>query len=91
MSKEQLNKEAEGIVDRFLESEFVAKVKLIAYTVRDLLIIFVPLGVTTYLFHTQEDRIVLGIGVAIGLAGVLNIIKLAYGYEKLSKASTKRR
>ena len=91
MSKENINEKAEGIVDRFLASELVAKTKLIGLTIRDLIIIFIPFGVATYLLHTQEDRIVLGLGVAIGLAGVLNTIKLAYGYEKLVKSSTKRK
>lgn len=85
MSKEQQNKEAEGIVDRFLASEFVAKATVILLTARDLILIFVPFGVATYLLHTQSDRIVLGLGVAIGIFGFVNTVKLAYGYESRSK------
>lgn len=83
MSKKENTKEkAEGIVDGFLASNFVATVKVVALTVRDLILIFVPFAVTTYLFHTQEDKLVLAIGVATGLYGLVNTIKLAYGYEK---------
>lgn len=75
-------KEAEGIVDRFLASEFVAKVKVIAFTARDLVLIYVPFGIATYLLHTQEDQIVRGLGIGIGLIGVVTTIKLAYGFNK---------
>lgn len=89
MSKEVKNLEkAEGIVDRFLASNVVATTKLVALTVRDLILIFVPFAVTTYLFHTQEDKLVLAIGVATGIYGFVNTAKLAYGYEK---RSSKRR
>lgn len=87
MSKAQQTKEAEGIVDRFLASDFIAKVTIIGLTVRDLILIFVPFGVATYILHTQADRIVLGIGVAIGLYGFINTVKLAYGYESRNKNS----
>lgn len=91
MSKEQNNQEkAEGIVDRFLASDLVANVKLGAYTVKDLLLIFVPFAVAIYILHTQSDRIVLAVGVAIALVGLGNTVKLAFSYEKLSNAKKRR-
>lgn len=85
MSKEQLNEKAEGIVDRFLASEFVAKVKVIALTVKDLVLIFVPFGIATYILHTQADKVVVALGVAIALIGFANTVKLAYAYENRSR------
>lgn len=85
MSKEQQTKEAEGIVDRFLASEFVANVKIVGRTIVDLITIFVPFAVATYLLHTQEDKLVLAIGVALGLFGFVTTVKLAYGYESRTK------
>lgn len=74
--------EAEGIVDRFLASEFVATVKVVGYTAKDLVLIYVPFAVATYILHTQNDRIVLGLGIAIGIIGFVNSVKLAYGFRK---------
>lgn len=88
MSKEQINEKAEGIVDRFLASGLVAKVVLVAKTVRTLVLIVVPFGVAYYLLETQEDRLVLGLGVAIALFGAINLVKTAYRAEA---KSTKRR
>ena len=86
MSKEQLTEEkAEGIVDRFLASDLVANVKVVALTARDLIVIFVPFAIATYLLHTQADRLVLALGVALGLVGFANTVKLAYSYERRSK------
>lgn len=82
MSKEQQTTEAEGFVDRFLSSDFVTTTKVLAKTGRDLSIIFVPIAVATYLLHTQSDRIVLGIGVALALFGVFSTAKIAYLYER---------
>ena len=91
MSKEQLIEEkAEGIVDRFLASGFVANVKLVALTAKRVILIVVPLGISTYLLHTQADKLVLALGVALGLVGVLNILTTAYTAEKLSKPSKRR-
>lgn len=91
MSKEQqLNEKAEGIVDRFLASGFVANVKLVALTAKRVILIVVPLGIATYLLHTQTDKLVLALGVALGLVGVLNILTTAYTAEKPSKPSKRR-
>lgn len=90
MSKEQLNQEAEGIVDRFLASDFVANVKLVALTAKRVILIVVPLGIATYLLHTQTDKLVLALGVAIGLVGVLNILTTAFTAEKLSTKPKRR-
>lgn len=91
MSKEQNNQEkAEGIVDRFLASDLVANLKLGALTVKDLLLIFVPFAVAIYILHTQSDKIVLAVGVAIALVGFGNTVKLAFSYEKLSNAKKRR-
>lgn len=85
MSKEQLNEKAEGIVSNFLASEFVAKVKVLALTVKDLVLIFVPFGIATYILHTQADKVVIVLGVAIGVIGFVNTVKLAYSYENRSR------
>lgn len=91
MSKEQqLEEKAEGIVDRFLASDFVTNVKLVALTAKRVILIVVPLGIATYLLHTQEDKLVLALGVAIGLIGVLNILTTAYTAEKLSTKPKRR-
>lgn len=73
---------AEGIVDRFLASDFVTTVKIVSLTAKDLILIFVPFAVATYLLHTQSDKIVLGLGIAIGIVGLVNTAKLAYLYER---------
>lgn len=88
MSKEQLNERAEGIVKNFLATKFVANVILTAKTVRTLVLIVVPSGVAYYLLETQEDRLVLGLGVAIALFGAINLVKTALRAET---KSTKRR
>lgn len=91
MSKEQqLEEKAGGIVDRFLASDFVTNVKLVARTAKRITLIVVPLAIATYLLHSQSDRIVLGLGVAIALVGLLNIFTTAYTAEKLS-TKTKRK
>jgi hypothetical protein len=90
MSKENINQEAEGIVDRFLASDFVASVKLVALTAKRVILIVVPLGIATYLLHTQADKLVLALGVAIGLVGVLNILTTAFTAEKLSTKPKRR-
>lgn len=90
MSKENINQEAEGIVDRFLASDFVANVKLVALTAKRVILIVVPLGIATYLLHTQTDKLVLALGVAIGLVGVLNIFTTAFTAEKLSTKPKRR-
>ncbi len=92
MSKTITNQEkAEGIVDRFVASDFVGNVKLVALTARDLIVIFVPFAIATYILHTQADRLVLGLGVALALVGIVNTAKLAYGYEKNSRPAKKRK
>ena len=90
MSKENINEEAEGIVSRFLASDFVTNVKLVARTAKRVILIVVPLGIATYLLHTQEDKLVLALGVAIGLVGVLNILTTAFTAEKLSTKPKRR-
>jgi hypothetical protein len=90
MSKEQINDKAEGIVKNFLASEFVANVKLVAKTAKRVILIVVPLGIATYLLHSQSDRIVLALGIAIGLVGVLNILTTSYHAEKLAKTSRRK-
>ncbi len=91
MSKEQQVEKAEGIVDNFLASGFVANVKLIALTARTLILIVVPVIVAGYLYQTQTDKVVLALAIAFALVAVANLVKLAFGFEKLSKASKKRR
>ncbi len=90
MSKENINQEAEGIVDRFLASGFVANVKLVAGTSKRVILIVVPLGISTYLLHTQADKLVLALGVALGLVGVLNILTTAFTAEKLATKPKRR-
>lgn len=90
MSKENINQEAEGIVDRFLASGFVANVKLVAGTSKRVILIVVPLGISTYLLHTQADKLVLALGVALGLVGVLNILTTAFTAERLSTKPKRR-
>jgi hypothetical protein len=91
MSKEQLIEEkAEGIVNRFLASDFVANVKLVSRTAKRVILIVVPLGISTYLLHTQADKLVLALGVALGLVGVLNILTTAYTAEKLATKPKRR-
>ena len=91
MSKEQqLEEKAEGIVDRFLASDFVANVKLVARTAKRVILIVVPLGISTYLLHTQTDKLVLALGVALGLVGILNILTTAYTAEKLATKPKRR-
>lgn len=91
MSKEQqLNEQAEGIVNRFLASGFVANVKLVALTAKRVILIVVPLGIATYLLHTQADRLVLALGVALGIVGILNILTTAYTAEKLATKPKRR-
>ena len=90
MSKENINQEAEGIVDRFLASGFVANVKLVAGTTKRVILIVVPLGISTYLLHTQNDKLVLALGVALGLVGVLNILTTAFTAEKLATKPKRR-
>jgi hypothetical protein len=91
MSKEQLNEKAEGIVDNFLASKFVTNVKLVALTIRTLVLIVVPLVVAGYLYQTQTDKVVLGLAIAIAIFGGLNLVKLAFGYENLARTAKKRR
>lgn len=88
MSKEQQTQEAEGIVKNFLSSKFVSNVVLVAKTVRTLVLIAVPFGVAYYIVSTQEDRLVLGLGVAIAIFGSINLVKTAYRAEA---KSTKRK
>lgn len=91
MSKEQLIEEkAEGIVNRFLASDFVTNVKLVSRTAKRVILIVVPLGISTYLLHTQADKLVLALGVALGLVGVLNILTTAYTAEKLATKPKRR-
>jgi len=90
MSEEQLNEQAEGIVSNFLASSFVTNVKLIALTVRTLALVVVPVVIAGYLYQTQTDKVVLGLAVAIALFGIVNLVKLAFGFER-SKTSKKRR
>ena len=90
MSKENINQEAEGIVARFLASDFVTNVKLVARTAKRVILIVVPLGIAAYLLHTQDDKLVLPQGVALGLVGVQNIKTTAYTAEKLLKPSKRR-
>jgi len=82
MSKEEVNQEkAEGIVKKFLATKFVSKVVLTAKTVRTLVLIVVPFGIAYYLVSTQGDSLVLGIAIAIALAGTINLVKTAYRAE----------
>jgi hypothetical protein len=81
MSKEQLNEKAEGIVKNFLATKFVSNVVLTAKTVRTLVLIVVPTGIAYYLVTTQEDRLVLGLAVAIAIFGAINLVKTAYRAE----------
>lgn len=91
MSKEQqLEEKAEGIVDRFLASDFVTNVKLLARTAKRVILIVVPLGIATYLLHTQADKLVLALGVALGLVGVLNILTTTYTAEKFATKPKRR-
>lgn len=91
MSKEQLNEKAEGIVSNFLASTFVTNVKLIAKTGRTLVLILAPLAVAGYLYQTQDDKVVLALAVALAIVGGVNLVKLAFAYEKLATGSKKRR
>lgn len=81
MSKEQLTEKAEGIVDRFLASDFVAKVVILSKTVRTLVLIVVPFALAYYLVDTQGDRLVVALGYAIAIVGVVNLVKTAYRAE----------
>lgn len=81
MSKEQLTEKAEGIVDRFLASDFVAKVVILSKTVRTLVLIVVPFALAYYLVDTQSDRLVVALGYAIAIVGVVNLVKTAYRAE----------
>lgn len=91
MSKEQLNEKAEGIVSNFLASDFVANVKLVVKTARTLVLILAPLAVAGYLYQTQADKVVLAIAIVLAIVGGLNLVKLAFAYEKLATGSKKRR
>lgn len=90
MSTTTTQEQAEGIVDRFLASGFVKTATIVGNTIKDLVLIFVPFAVATYLLHTQEDRLVLALGVAIGLVGLVNTVKVVYAYN-VSKISRKRK
>jgi len=81
MSKEQINEKAEGIVDRFLASDLVAKVVILTKTARTLVLIVVPLALAYYLVDTQGDRLVVALGYAIAIVGVVNLVKTAYRAE----------
>lgn len=91
MSKENINKEAEEVVEKFLDKPFVKNVGLGLKTVVPLAGIYIPLGLSTYILHTQDDRIVLGIGVALGLLGVVNTIKTAFTAVSLANKSKRRK
>ena len=81
MSKEQINEKADGIVDRFLASDLVAKVVILTKTARTLVLIVVPLALAYYLVDTQGDRLVVALGYAIAIVGVVNLVKTAYRAE----------
>lgn len=81
MSKENINEKAEGIVDRFLASDLVAKVVILTKTARTLVLIALPLVLAYYLVDTQSDRLVVALGYAIGIVGVVNLVKTAYRAE----------
>lgn len=81
MSKELTIDKAEGIVDRFLASDFVAKVVILTKTARTLVLIVVPLALAYYLIDTQGDRLVVALGYAIAIVGIVNLVKTAYKAE----------
>ena len=80
MSNKQ--EEAEKITDRILASGFIATSKVVYNTAKNQISIFVPLSIATYILHTQSDRLVLGIGVALGLYGLGVSLKTSYDLEK---------
>lgn len=93
MSKENTNQKevAEGIVDRFLARPTVVKATLALRTLKPLAYIYIPLGLATYILHSQSDKIVLAIGVALGLLSIVNTSKTAFSSVKLATNSKRRK
>lgn len=89
MTKKTSNKkQAEKIVDRFLASNFVKQVVLLAKVLWRLATIAVPAYVGVHLLREFDDKIVVGIGVAALLFATLRVINSAYLAEvKTSKQS----
>lgn len=67
-------KKAEGIVDRFLASNFVANIRLGGRTARRTLEILIPVALAFYIINTQDDRLIVALGVGFGLLGLLNVV-----------------
>lgn len=61
--------------------DYVGNAKLAYRTIRDLVLVFVPFALAWYVLATQSDRIVRGIGVALALWSIFEIVKLAYRLE----------
>lgn len=91
MSKENTTKKAEEIVDGFFDKPFFKNAGLGFRTLKPLAEIYVPLGLATYILHTQDDKVILAIGVALGLLSIVNTIKVAFNSVSLANKSKRRK
>lgn len=89
MSKtKNINKRAENIVDNFLASKFVVSTILVLKVAKELAQIYVPLGVAVYILHTQNDKFILGLGVASALLSFVNTFKVVKTSVTLKSTSS---
>lgn len=92
MSKtKNINKKAENIVDNFLASKFVVSTILVLKVAKELAQIYVPLGVAVYILHTQNDKFILGLGVASALLSLVNTFKVVIASVVQNKNSSGRK
>lgn len=91
MSELNNKEQAESIVNRFLESNLVANVVFYGTIAKVLAEIYVPLGVAGYILRTQNDKLVLGLGVAFALLSVVNTFKVVKTAVTSKPVRTKRK
>lgn len=87
-NKQQNKLKAEGIVNKLLASELVANLKCGLAILKSLIEIYTPLAIAVYILHTQDDKLVLALGVASGIISVINNVKAVATAVK-SKTSNK--
>lgn len=89
MSKtKNINKRAENIVDNFLASKFVISTILVLKITKELAQIYIPLGVAGYILRTQDDRFIVGLGVASALLSFVNTFKVVKTSVTLKSTSS---
>lgn len=90
MSKDKVKAKAEAKVDNFMDTRFMYECRVVWGTLKSLLTIYVPLALSVYILHTNQDKLVMGLGVAAGLLSLVNTVKCVWLSVRL-KTSKKRR